>query len=72
MIDPHVSDLFFNLDKSNAELRDSSGNFEGYDRDKLLTEAEFLVDCLYHVNMKALDISNESLDRIVDNFLNRV
>jgi hypothetical protein len=41
-----ISDIFFNLDHSEANMADKKGNFAGYNAQKLLEQAQWLVDAL--------------------------
>jgi len=41
-----VSDLFFNLDLDHCIIRNKKGEFEQYDEDALLQEAEWFADCI--------------------------
>ena len=67
MINPAISDLFFNHDLSRCILRDAQGHFEGYDDEGLAKEAGWFLDAL-----KSLGVTVPSIDALVSDFHRRL
>jgi hypothetical protein len=63
-----LSDLFFNRDLSECVIKDERGNFESYDRPKMLGEAEATLTALESLGLRDLP----SADDLVVDYLDRV
>lgn len=66
-INTHVSDIFFNMDHSEAEITDSDGHYVRHDPDALLRSALMLRDALAGLGVDAgepTDIVNDFIARL--------
>lgn len=67
MVDPNISDLFFNTELDNCKLKDAKGNFEGWDESKLKQEAQDFLSCL-----DRLGVITPSIEDLIGDFYDRV
>lgn len=69
----YLSDLFFAMDRSTAEVLDSKGNFEKYDPDNMLAAAkDFHASLSGYLNDMGIYHGVPSPEEIVEDFYKRL
>jgi hypothetical protein len=66
-VDQNISDLFFNTDMSDAEIKDEKNQFVDWDQNKMREEARLFLGCLERLN-----VAVPSVDALVEDFYKRV
>ena len=64
----YISDLFFNLDHSDAKIIDKNGQFQAWDTDKMRVQARWFRDAIEYIMYE----DPPSVDTILSDFYARV
>ena len=67
-INAHISDLFFNLDHSEAKITGPDGTFQGWDKEKMVSQARWFRDAIDVIMFQ----EPPSVGAILDDFYGRV
>ena len=67
-VDADISDMFFNLDHSDAVTKDHAGNFVGWDRATMRRQAKWFVETIESISYR----EPPSVDAILADFYGRV